>query len=111
MTRRAPTTNRTYPLFPDPTLFRSVDQLRRQRRRTEDIEAQPESVLAVDPVVRHEVKIPEGLLSPRQALVLELLYQRDMTPGEAAEVIGIDPQTVRSKIGRASCRERVCQYV
>src|SRR3546814_8692309 len=86
MTRRAPTTNRTYPLFPDPTLFRSVDHLRRLRRRTEDIEAQPESVLAVDPVVRHEVKIPEGLLSPRQALVLELLYQRDMTPGEAAEV-------------------------
>src|SRR3546814_3085910 len=82
----------------------AVDHLRRLRRRTEDIEAQPESVLAVDPVVRHEVKIPEGLLSPRQALVLELLYQRDMTPGEVAEVIGIDPQTVRSmhhKIGRA----------
>src|SRR3546814_11653788 len=74
----------------------AVDHLRRLRRRTEDIEAQPESVLAVDPVVRHEVKIPEGLLSPRQALVLELLYQRDMTPGEVAEVLGIDPQTVRS---------------
>lgn len=84
----------------------AVDHLRRLRRRTEDIEAMPESVLAVDPVVREEVKIPEGLLSPRQALVLELLYQRDMTPGEAAEVIGIDPQTVRSMHHKALVKLR-----
>jgi RNA polymerase sigma-70 factor (ECF subfamily) len=84
----------------------AVDHLRRLRRRTEDIEAQPESVLAVDPVVREEVKIPAGMLSPRQALVLELLYQRDMTPGEAAEVIGIDPQTVRSMHHKALVKLR-----
>ncbi len=84
----------------------AVDHLRRLRRRTEDIEAQPESVLAVDPVVREEVKIPDGLLSPRQALVLELLYQRDMTPGEAAEAIGIDPQTVRSMHHKALVKLR-----
>ena len=75
----------------------AIDHLRRLRRRTEDIEAQPEAVLAVDPVEpTEEVKIPEGLLSPRQALVVELLYKREMTPGEAAEVLGVDPQTVRS---------------
>ncbi|GAB4355230.1 MAG: hypothetical protein Kow00114_05480 [Kiloniellaceae bacterium] len=84
----------------------AVDHLRRLRRRTEDIEAQPEAVLAVDPVVREEVKIPDGLLSPRQALVLELLYQRDMTPGEAAEAIGIDPQTVRSMHHKALVKLR-----
>ena len=32
----------------------AIDHLRRLRRRTEDIETQPESVLAVDPVVREE---------------------------------------------------------
>ena len=84
----------------------AIDHLRRLRRRTEDIEAQPEAVLAVDPVVPEKVKIPEGMLSPRQALVLELLYQRDMTPGEAAEVIGIDPQTVRSMHHKALVKLR-----
>lgn len=84
----------------------AIDHLRRLRRRTEDIETQPESVLAVDPVVREEVRIPAGLLSPRQALVLELLYQRDLTPGEAAEVIGIDPQTVRSMHHKALVKLR-----
>lgn len=84
----------------------AVDHLRRLRRRTEDIETQPEAVLAVEPVVREEVKIPDGLLSPRQALVLELLYQRDMTPGEAAEAIGIDPQTVRSMHHKALVKLR-----
>ncbi|GAB4223669.1 MAG: hypothetical protein Tsb0032_26640 [Kiloniellaceae bacterium] len=84
----------------------AIDHLRRLRRRTEDIEAQPEAVLAVDPVVPEKVKIPDGLLSPRQALVLELLYQRDMTPGEAAEVIGIDPQTVRSMHHKALVKLR-----
>lgn len=81
----------------------AVDHLRRLRRRTEDIEAMPESILAVDPVVHETVKIPDGLLSPRQALVLELLYQRDMTP---AEVIGIDPQTVRSMHHKALAKLR-----
>jgi len=84
----------------------AIDHLRRLRRRTEDIEAQPEAVLAVDPVVPDRVKIPEGMLSPRQALVLELLYQRDMTPGEAAEAIGIDPQTVRSMHHKALVKLR-----
>ncbi|MEQ8355867.1 MAG: sigma-70 family RNA polymerase sigma factor [Kiloniellaceae bacterium] len=84
----------------------AIDHLRRLRRRTEDIEAQPEAVLAVDPVIPDKVKIPEGLLSPRQALVLELLYQRDMTPGEAGEVIGIDPQTVRSMHHKALVKLR-----
>jgi RNA polymerase sigma factor (sigma-70 family) len=85
----------------------AIDHLRRLRRRTEDIEAQPESVLAVAPVEPvDEVKIPEGLLSPRQALVVELLYKREMTPGEAAEVLGIDAQTVRSMHHKALVKLR-----
>jgi len=84
----------------------AIDHLRRLRRRTEDIEAQPEAVLAVEPVVPDKIKIPDGLLSPRQALVMELLYQRDLTPGEAAEIIGIDAQTVRSMHHKALTKLR-----
>src|SRR3546814_12768168 len=83
-----------------------VDPLRLLRRRTPVIEGRPESILAVDLVVHETVKIPDGLLSSRQALVLELLYKRDMTPGEAAEVIGIDPQTVRSMHHKALVKLR-----
>jgi RNA polymerase sigma factor (sigma-70 family) len=84
----------------------AVDHLRRLRRRTENIDEMPEALLAVDPVVREELKLPDGMLSPRQALVLELLYQRDMTPGEAAEAIGVDPQTVRSMHHKALVKLR-----
>ncbi|WP_422368816.1 RNA polymerase sigma factor [Pelagibius sp.] len=85
----------------------AIDHLRRLKRRTEDIDDQPEAVLAVEPVVPERVKIPEGVLSPRQALVLELLYRRDMTPGEAGAVMGVDPQTVRSMHHKALAKLRV----
>ena len=37
---------------------------------------------------------------------MELLYQRDLTPGEAAEIIGIDAQTVRSMHHKALTKLR-----
>ena len=45
---------------------------------------------------REKVRLPEGLLSPRQKLILGLLYERDMEVAEIAAHLGIDPQTVRS---------------
>ena len=84
----------------------AIDHLRRHKRRTEDIDSQPQSVLAVDPVVPERVKIPEGVVSPRQALVLELLYRRDMTPAEAAAVMSVDPQTIRSMHHKALAKLR-----
>lgn len=42
------------------------------------------------------IEIPPGLLSPRQALVLSLLYDKDMDVPEAAQVMGVNAQTVRS---------------
>ena len=41
----------------------------------------PEEVLAVAPREAVRLTIPEGLLSPRQALVVELLYRQDLLPG------------------------------
>ncbi len=84
----------------------AIDHLRRQKRRTEDIEDQPEAVLAVAAVEPERVKIPDGVISPRQALVLELLYRRDMTPAEAGAAMGIDPQTVRSMHHKALVKLR-----
>jgi len=84
----------------------AIDHLRRLKRRTEDLEAQSEAVLSVDPVLPERVKIPEGVISPRQALVLELLYRRDMTPAEAGAVMGVDPQTVRSMHHKALVKLR-----
>ena len=84
----------------------AIDHLRRRRRPARSIDEVAEGELSVEPKEPVRIKIPDGLLSPRQALVLELLYKRDMTPAEAAEQIGIDPQTVRSMHHKALTKLR-----
>jgi len=85
----------------------SIDHLRRQKGGTQPLESVPEARLATDPPkdpVR--IKIPSGLLSPRQAVILEMLYQREMEVAEAAEALGIAPQTVRSMHHKALTKLR-----
>jgi len=84
----------------------AIDHLRRSKRRGEDLENVPESLLAVEPKEPVRFKIPEGLLSERQALVLEMLYQREMDPAEVAEILEINPQTVRSTHHKALVKLR-----
>ncbi len=84
----------------------AIDHLRRRRRPARGLDEVPEAELAVDPVEPTRLTIPEGLLSPRQALVLELLYQRDMTPAEVGAALSIDPQTVRSMHHKALTKLR-----
>lgn len=87
----------------------AADYLRRQRRwaRTSAglggasaIDDAPVDRIADDgPAVDEQgptVEIPDGLLSPRQALVLSLLYDKDMDVPEAAALMQVDAQTVRS---------------
>lgn len=74
----------------------ALDSLRRQRLPSIDLEDAPETALAVAPVEPEHMTIPPGLLSPRQSLIMTMLYERDMDPGEAAAALGIDAQTVRS---------------
>ena len=62
--------------------------------------------MAVDPKPFERIKIPPDLLSPRQGLVLELLYQRELEVAEAAEMLGVDPQTVRSTHHKAMIKLR-----
>ncbi len=84
----------------------TIDHLRRRRMRSVSLEAAPPEELSQDPVEPSWLTIPEGLLSARQALVLELLYKRDLDPAEAAEILGVDPQTVRSMHHKALTKLR-----
>jgi len=84
----------------------AIDHLRRQSAPTTALDLAPESVLAVEPKLPEQVKIPDGLLSPRQALVIELLYRREFDVAEAAVVLAVDPQTVRSTHHKALVKLR-----
>ncbi len=84
----------------------SIDHLRRQSAPTSDIEALPESILAVTPRMPERIKVPAGLLSPRQTLVLHLLYGKELEVAEAAELLDVDPQTIRSTHHKALTKLR-----
>lgn len=88
----------------------AIDHLRRQtaqrRGRHQPLDEVPEAALSVAPEISERVEIPEGLLSPRQALVMTLLYDREMEGPEVAEMLGISAQTVRSLHHKALLRLR-----
>jgi len=84
----------------------AIDHLRRQRMAKVAIDDAPEASLAVEDPAFENVKIRAGLLSARQALVLELLYRRDLEVADAALIMKIDPQTVRSTHHKALTKLR-----
>lgn len=84
----------------------AIDHLRRQAKPTTPIDEVPEGRLSVPGREYAWLKIPQDLLSPRQALVLRLLYDHDLDVAEVAERLGIDPQTVRSMHHKALTRLR-----
>ncbi|HEX5691109.1 MAG TPA: sigma-70 family RNA polymerase sigma factor, partial [Roseiflexaceae bacterium] len=83
----------------------AVDWLRR-RRPTSNIDDVPEAALAVQPVEQEHLQIPDGLLSERQALVLKMIYDREMDVPEIAKLLNIEAQTVRSTHHKALIRLR-----
>lgn len=88
----------------------AIDHLRRRTAqrsgRHQPLDEVPEAALSVAPETPERVEIPEGLLSPRQALVMTLLYDREMEGPEVAEMLGISAQTVRSLHHKALVRLR-----
>lgn len=84
----------------------TIDYLRKLRGGQVGLEEVPEHVAAVDPVEQEKIKIPPGLLSDRQALVLQLLYDREMDVAEVATMLSIDAQTVRSTRHKALVKLR-----
>ena len=61
-----------------------------------ELDTVPEPVDAQAPPDTDLPEIPRDILSPRQALVLTLLYDKDLDVPEAAEQMGVDTQTIRS---------------
>lgn len=85
----------------------AIDHLRKQKAGHSPLDSVPEAHLSVAPVEPVDrLAIPDGLLSPRQALVLELLYHREMDVAEVADSLSINPQTVRSTHHKALSRLR-----
>ena len=82
------------------------DAIRRRRAPTQTLDDTPESALAVEPQIRETIKIPPGLLSPRQQLILTMLYDREMEVAEVANVLAVDAQTVRSTHHKALLKLR-----
>jgi RNA polymerase sigma factor (sigma-70 family) len=82
------------------------DALRRHHIRVSPIDDVPEAQLAVEDRHVEPIKFPDDLLSPRQKLVLTMLYERDMEVTEIAAALKIDPQTVRSTHHKAMLKLR-----
>ncbi|MFD2262208.1 sigma-70 family RNA polymerase sigma factor [Lacibacterium aquatile] len=83
------------------------DRMRRRQPIGVAIDDVPEESLSVPPVeIQEKVQIPPGLLSPRQELILALLYEKDMDPIEIAQALEIEAQTVRSQHHKALTKLR-----
>ena len=85
----------------------AVDFLRRRRRGTVRLEDIPENAVAADDPQSEQLRIPADLLTGRQALVLRLLYGRDLDVIDVARLLRVDAQTVRSTHHKALGRLRV----
>jgi RNA polymerase sigma factor (sigma-70 family) len=82
------------------------DIQRRHRPPQSALDDVPERLLAVTDVHAEPLKLPKDLLSPRQQLVLTMLYERDMDVAEIARTLGVDPQTIRSTHHKAMLKLR-----
>ena len=84
----------------------AVDFVRRRKAATMAIDEVPEAALAVEDRHVEKLKIPEGLLTERQALILKCLYDEERDVAEVAQLLRIDAQTVRSTHHKALLRLR-----
>lgn len=84
----------------------ALDHLRRLRRVPEPRETLPEEAAQATPPPADPLPIPRNLLTPRQAAIMALLYEREMEPGGIAVLLGITEQTVRSAHHKALTRLR-----
>ena len=84
----------------------AIDSLRRRRLSTVSIGEAALEIPAPPPVSNAGIELPEGLLSPRQKLVLHLLCDRGMEPSEIASILGVNAQTVRSTVHKAVVKLR-----
>lgn len=74
----------------------AADVLRRQDPAHEALDTIDEYELPSATERNWRLELPPNLLTPRQALVLTLLFEDDLDPKEAAQFLKVSTQTVRS---------------
>jgi RNA polymerase sigma-70 factor (ECF subfamily) len=84
----------------------AIDHARRRRQATQPIDDVPEALLGVEDRHVEKLKIPQGLLTERQILILKCLYDEERDVAEVAQLLKIDAQTVRSTHHKALLRLR-----
>lgn len=84
----------------------AIDHLRRRRQATEPIDDVPEAFLGVEDCHVEKLKIPDGLLTARQILILKYLYDEERDVVEVAQLLSVDAQTIRSTHHKALQRLR-----
>ncbi|HEY6981956.1 sigma-70 family RNA polymerase sigma factor [Reyranella sp.] len=84
----------------------AVDFARRRRQAATALDDVPEAVLAVEDRHVEKLRIPDGLLTERQTLILKFLYDEERDVAEVAQLLKIDAQTVRSTHHKALLRLR-----
>jgi RNA polymerase sigma-70 factor (ECF subfamily) len=83
----------------------AIDHLRRRRSESRS-DAAGKDRTPREPDSAPGTEMPERLLSPRQRLVLRLLFDEGLSVAETARFLGVEPQTVRSTKHKAVERLR-----
>ena len=65
-----------------------------------------EAVLGVEDRHVEKLRIPEGLLTARQVLILQYLYDEERDVTDVAKLLSVDAQTIRSTHHKALQRLR-----
>ena len=84
------------------------DMQRRRQPQITPIDSVPEVMLSVTAEPQEKLRLPDGLLSPRQKLVLTLLYEREMEVAEIATasiVINSIPKVLGAAPGLHTMRD------
>ncbi len=82
----------------------TIDHLRRRKLPTVPLGGAEPTQAPAEPA--EALEVPAGLLSPRQQLVLTLLFDDDLSVEEAARALGVEPQTIRSTKHKAIVKLR-----
>jgi DNA-directed RNA polymerase specialized sigma24 family protein len=86
----------------------AIDHLRRKSPAADPLEDHADSLAAPDapPGLDPALPLPPELLTPRQALILKLIYEDDRDVEEVAGILGIGAPSVRSLRHKAILRLR-----
>jgi len=84
----------------------AIDLLRKRRGGQVSLDEQMDLPAPAPPEPTEAPEIPKGLLSPRQKLILRMIYEDEMSVSAVAEALGIEAQTVRSQRHKAMVKLR-----